>query len=316
MNKLKCSLGITGTILFIFSGCVKESNAPAALSASSSSEAVSGGMVLTPFGYMSAQHVHFIAENYEISIINNHVTKVESSTRKVVEDYGEVTRTKSIYGKQQTDLSVVPLPSGWITYASWTNNTTTKPITNFKTSWKVPTAPTTHSGQTLFLFNGMQDGLANTSHILQPVLQWGPSAAGGGLYWSVTNWYVSGVEAFYGTLIKVKAGQNLQGVMKSTGRNGNLFDYTSFFTGFANSSSLKVSNAAQLFWAAETLETYHCQKLTDYPPDAKIDMDSIQILKQKTNASIHWGTTTVSANQHTQVVSNASPGGEVDIYFH
>jgi hypothetical protein len=45
-------------------------------------------------------------------------------------------------------------------------------------------------------------------------------------------------------------------------------------------------------------------------------MDSIQILKQKTNANILWQTSTVSANQHTQVVSNASPGGEVDIYFH
>jgi hypothetical protein len=316
MKTLKHSLGIASAILFVFSSCVKESNTPATLGTSSSSLAVSGGMVLTPFGYMPAQHVHFVAENYEISIINNHITKVESNTGKVVEDYGEVTRTKSIYGKQQTDLSVAPLPSGWITYASWTNDTTTKAITNFKTQWKVPTAPTTHSGQTLFLFNGMQDGFMNTSHILQPVLQWGPSAAGGGLYWAVTNWYVSGIEAFYGTLIKVTKGQKLEGVMKSTGRNGSLFDYTSLFTGLAKSSSLKVSNAAQLFWAAETLETYNCQKLTDYPPDTKVDMDSIQILKQKTNANIHWATTTISPNQHTEVVSNASPGGEVDIYFH
>ncbi|HEX9511139.1 MAG TPA: hypothetical protein VF939_11705 [Puia sp.] len=46
-------------------------------------------------------------------------------------------------------------------------------------------------------------------------------------------------------------------------------------------------------------------------------MTSIQILKGTTNASISWSTAqAVSGSaQKAVVVSNASPGGEVDIYF-
>jgi hypothetical protein len=63
------------------------------------------------------------------------------------------------------------LGSGWITYASWTNNTGA-PISLFSTSWIVPPAPATQSGQTIFLFSGIQ----NSGFIYQPVLQWGSSA--------------------------------------------------------------------------------------------------------------------------------------------
>ena len=42
--------------------------------------------------------------------------------------------------------------------------------------------------RTIFLFNGIQ----NSTSIYQPVLQWGPSAAGGGNFWTVASWYVDG----------------------------------------------------------------------------------------------------------------------------
>src|SRR5262249_32942849 len=60
--------------------------------------------------------------------------------------------------------------SGWITYASWTNNTGA-PISLFSTTWVVPPAPATQSGQLIYLFNGIQ----NSGFIYQPVLQWGSS---------------------------------------------------------------------------------------------------------------------------------------------
>jgi hypothetical protein len=45
-------------------------------------------------------------------------------------------------------------------------------------------------------------------------------------------------------------------------------------------------------------------------------MSSIQILKGSTNASISWTTAHASgAPQRAIVVSNSSPGGEVDITF-
>ena len=60
-------------------------------------------------------------------------------------------------------------------------------------------------GQTIFLFNGIEPG--DFSHILQPVLQWGPSAAGGGASWSVASWYVGGGNAFHTNLVRGRRGR-------------------------------------------------------------------------------------------------------------
>ena len=61
-------------------------------------------------------------------------------------------------------------------------------MSRLTTEWTVPPAPATQNGQTIFLFPGIQ----NSTMIYQPVLQWGPSAAGGGNYWAVASWYVDG----------------------------------------------------------------------------------------------------------------------------
>lgn len=66
--------------------------------------------------------------------------------------------------------------------------TGSSPISSFATTWKVPAAPTTNHQQTIFLFNSIEPASGNA--ILQPVLQYGPSAAGGGSYWAVASWYV------------------------------------------------------------------------------------------------------------------------------
>jgi hypothetical protein len=81
------------------------------------------------------------------------------------------------------------LGGGWTIYAYWNNGTGTT-ISVFKTTWKVPPDPQTTGKQTIFLFNGIQNYGSNFG-ILQPVLQWGPSAAGGGQYWSAASWYVT-----------------------------------------------------------------------------------------------------------------------------
>jgi hypothetical protein len=150
------------------------------------------------------------------------------------------------------------------------------------------------------------------------VLQWGPSAAGGGKYWAITNWYVSGSSAYYGSLVSVSAGASLTGVMKETAVSGSNYSYNSSFTGYSSASALQVNNVPQAYWCAETLESYGVTTpSTMYPPNTDIAMKSIQILKGTTNASISWSTAqAVSGSaQKAVVVSNASPGGEVDIYF-
>ena len=104
--------------------------------------------------------------------------------------------------------------------AEWTN-TTGHPISYFSTKWIVPPAPATDNGQLVYLFNGIQQ-TSSGPFILQPVLQWGVSPAGGGSYWSITNWYVNGMGgiALKGNLVQVNSGDVLRGVMTLTGTVG------------------------------------------------------------------------------------------------
>ncbi|HEY6978375.1 MAG TPA: hypothetical protein VH396_18885 [Chitinophagaceae bacterium] len=296
-------------VLILFVSCTKQDvNRPTAGNSISNSSAMATEMVLTPRGFMPKDRVHFVESNYSLNIVGNKIQKIENTTGRVVQEFEETPAHNTITNEA--------LASGWITYAEWTN-TANKPINYFSTTWKVPSRPGTNSGQTLFLFNGMQDGFDFSAHILQPVLQWGPSAAGGGPYWAITNWYVSSSNAFYGSLVRVSTGTILQGIMQTTRRNGSKFNYNSSFKGYPVASSLQVNNARQLFWAAETLESYGVIKNSNYPPDTKIKMDNIQILVGSTNAGLDWeAVNLMQTPQHTKIISNNSPGGEVDIFWH
>jgi len=83
---------------------------------------------------------------------------------------------------------------GWQVYAKM-NVTDLKQFTG---QWTVPNAPEKYTGQTVFLFTGLQnedwvppdDGPKGKFDIIQPVLQYGPSSAGGGKYWMISSWYV------------------------------------------------------------------------------------------------------------------------------
>jgi hypothetical protein len=289
--------------LATFAACRKEAATPAT---ATTPPATAADLVITPAGLMPRANVHYIAPGFHLSVENGRLQKLETTTGKMIEDFGPVTITPSR----------APEAQGWIAYAYWSN--TGAAITNFTTNWTVPSTPANKGSQTIFLFNGMQDGTTSSSYIIQPVLQWGPSAAGGGKFWAITNWYVSSSQAFFGSLVTVSPGAALQGVMKETAVSGSSYSYNSSFTGYSSASALQVNNVPQAFWAAETLESYGVTSpSTMYPPNSDVALTSIQILKGSTNASIKW--TPVQAvsgsAQKAVVVSNASPGGQVDIYF-
>jgi len=294
-----------GLCLLALAACRKETTSPSVSAPKAPDPAAD--LVITPAGYLPRSAVHYIAPGYHLGVQNGRLQKFESATGRLAEDFGPVT---------VTPRPRVPAAQGWIAYTYWSNTGT--PITNFTTTWTVPSAPSTKGSQTLFLFNGMQDGTTASSYIIQPVLQWGPSAAGGGKYWAVTNWYVSSSQAFYGSLVTVNPGASLTGVMKQTAVSGSNYSYNSAFTGFPAASALQVNNVPQAFWAAETLESYGVTNpSTMYPPNTDVALTGIQILKGSTNATISW--TPVQAvsgsAQKAVVISNASPGGEVDIHF-
>jgi hypothetical protein len=313
---------LAGTFL---ASCNKDARAPQPTATSTTTASTSEEMVITPAGMMPKSRVHFVEPGTELRVFNNHIQKIESASGRMLQDFGEVTVTDDPIHNQTSrsiDLThpgngVVPKAvNGWAAYTYWSNPTTAKPITSF-TSWTVPAAPSDAGAQTVFLFNGMQDGELSTSYIIQPVLQWGTSAAGGGKYWAITNWYVSSANAFYGTLETVTAGTKLTGVMTETGTTGSNYNYTSVFTGYPAASSITASNVPEAYWAAETLEVYSVTKSTMYPDATSMEFSGIQILQGTTNATIKWtaasGVTT--ATPKAVVNSDASPNGEVTIDF-
>jgi len=171
---------------------------------------------MTPFGERPAANVHHVPTGGQVSIVGDEIHLIDAG--------GAVIHVaQNDHSKVRTNASE-PIESGWIAYASWYN--TGPPITSFTTVWDVPNVPATYTGQTLYLFNSIEP--ASFDAILQPVLQFGPSDAGGGNFWSVASWYLVGPAVYYSDLVEVSPGETLTGIIELTSPNtpGSPFDYT------------------------------------------------------------------------------------------
>jgi hypothetical protein len=274
--------------------------------------------VLTPGGSRPRSLVFQIELGAVLDGGGGRIRKLHSSG-KVLQDFGVVPRRPP--GRPVMPHNVVhprmltpAFGSGWITYASWTNNTGA-PISLFSTKWVVPPGPSTQSGQLLYLFNGIQ----NSTMIYQPVLQWGSNGAFGGNYWCVASWYADGQggPAFHSTPVQVNSGDVLTGVMTLTGHTANGYSYNCDFQGIAN-TGLPVTNIEQLTWLIETLECYGITKCSDYPATNKTAMSSIKVENGKSIPSVGWSVTNkvTDCGQHTLLFDEDTTGnGEVDIWY-
>lgn len=292
-------------------------------------------LVLTPGGLRRLSDVHFVEPGHHISEEGGRLRIINDKTGKVVKEFGQAVSTLDAETGQPVSRiktaekvpgipAPAPITDGWIINGEWTN-TSANPISYFSARWTVPPAPATDNGQLIYLFNGIQQ--TNTGpFILQPVLQWGSSPAGGGKFWSITNWYVNGQGglALHGSLVQVNPGDVIQGVMTLTGQNGANFNYLSSFTGFP-AADLTVTNIAELHWANVTLECYGFKAFSDYPNTALTPFYDIEIRLRtattpnvvETQATLNWvADDRVTDNgQHCLVVSNDSPGGDVYLYY-
>ncbi len=292
-------------VCVILTPCVLAAKDDAAKSSASKDK-----LVLTPGGYRPESKVHEMKPGESLRVSNGHMQKI-GPKGAVLEDYGEVQGTRTV------PTGTKPLADGWISYASWTRPAGTL-IDSFTTTWTVPPAPATDHGQTIFLFNGIQ----NAGFIFQPVLQWGPSAAGGGSYWTITNWYVDGPggDAWWTSpLLTVTTGDTLTGIMTRTGTGptpGN-YDYISQFQG-KSAVDLVMTNIPELYWFIETLEVYDVQSCSDYPNTDFTQFSNIEITDSNGgHPTIQWAVNNpvTDCGQHTCIISNANPGGIVDIHY-
>jgi len=274
-------------------------------SAAAAAIATSKGLVATPGGFRHPSLVHRVEPGHALHAADGKM-RLMNIASKAMKDFRK---------PEMSALEYPALGSGWIVYAYW-NNGTGKSITSFKTRWVVPAAPADDDAQLIYLFNGIQNYGYNYG-ILQPVLQWGASPAGGGSYWAVASWYVTSLgAAFYTPAVKVNEGDTLTGVMTLTGKSGNLFNYTSAFEGIAG-TSLPVMNIAELLWCNETLEAYSIADCSDYPNTLYTAFTGITIQTGDTQPTLDWTAvdTVTDCGQFAAVVSNASTNGRVDLHY-
>ena len=118
------------------------------------------------------------------------------------------------------------------------------------------------------------------------MLQYGPSAAGGGEYWSVASWYLAGSGTYHTGLVTVSVGQSLDGVITLTDSSDGQYSYVTSFTDVAG-TTLAVSGAEQLVWATETLESYSVNSPSDYPQGSTV-FSSINVKTTGGSPSVTW----------------------------
>ncbi|KAF8319999.1 hypothetical protein DL93DRAFT_1920695 [Clavulina sp. PMI_390] len=262
----------------------------------------SNGMVVTPVGLRPAEHVHEVPSGGSIKHVGNavHLLDAAGKVLHIAHKNASVSTTKRF-------------ETGWTAYTGWYNSDSSNPIENFVTSWTVPPAPQTNNGQTVFLFNSIEP--SDFSAILQPVVQYGGSAAGGGAYWSIASWYVGSSGTYYTKLYNVNVGDELTGVIHLDSQSGSSFNYTSSFSNIPAAGALALTGSSELVWATETLECYSITAASDYPAGTTV-FNNIQLTGKNGALPLSWDVTSDSADGVTATVNVDGPtNGVVTIKY-
>ena len=173
-------------------------------------------MVNTPGGPRPKSQVHHVPEGSFIHHTADAIRIVSSSgeithtdiIEKNIPPQGIATRT---FLKPSRVAEPRAISTGYVAYTYFTNNSNVNPIANFSSTWTVPANPKTNHNQLLYLFSALTP--ASDDAILQPVLQYGTSGAGGGNYWATASWYLVGANTYHSTLVPVQTGAALNGIL-------------------------------------------------------------------------------------------------------
>jgi hypothetical protein len=204
-----------------------------------------------------------------------------------------------------------PTNNGWMEYAY-----TTIPTTNFfkrlDANWTVPAAPLTRytgSNQVYFSFPGTENG----SYIIQPVIQYGTSAAGGSSTWMMASWHCNdGSNCIHSTLKPVATTDAMTGSVVGSNCNGSTCSWTITTRDITTGTQtvLTVTDNAEYRWATGgAVEVYGLTSCDEYPANG-IYYTGIALKDSSLNAlSPAWANVTPAAPNPScnfAVASNAS----------
>ncbi|MFH0843006.1 MAG: T9SS type A sorting domain-containing protein [Bacteroidota bacterium] len=287
-------------------------------------DALQKEIVYTPFGPALRNNVHYVDDDHYLIVKNGAIEKVQTKTGETINRFDNISGESGvnhIFKSEKYNIhSELISQEGWITHAECQIYISDPRPAFLSAEWTVPNHPLRISNQTIFLFDGLI-GIKplNNDHItfiLQPVLQWGESAAGGGQYWAICNWLVTNKgQFFFDTLFKVNSGDKLQGVIKLISYSDTSYDYNSSFTEY--SKGLDVYNLPNMGSPCFALEAYNIKGCEEYPAIEKIRMSNIQIRTDSVYPPLIWQifNDVDNCGQFTNIIDESSDNGEVNIHF-
>jgi hypothetical protein len=261
--------------------------------------AVPADYVITPFGYFHPSCVGHLAKGDVV----RQDEKVIQHANGTSDDMHVCAypHYKGDGAKVTGDEKAVDQPTishAWVEYAG---TTTTSSYGYMYAYWNVPPAPSTNDGQTVYLFNGLED-YSDVVTIIQPVLGWNSDYASA---WGIASWNccVTGT-AYEATPKPVNSGDLILGVLFDTCAAGTKscasWDiFTLDVTTGAESELLNTSSFGQTFnWAfGGVLEVYNIAQCGDYPANGSINFYDQGLYNDKfvQNTSPGWKVTNLSS---------------------
>jgi hypothetical protein len=175
-------------------------------------------------------------------------------------------------GRTENLVNPPGIGNGWVEASQWdVPLSSTDNIDYMAGTWAVPSNPLS-TGALIYLFNGIEPSERNW--VLQPVLQYGRSIAGGGNYWAIASWAVgSNGYVFHSPLGTVRPGDLISAYTRMTNVSGN----TQYWGVVAKDITTGVyswitagSSGLHWTWAfAAVLEVYNVTSCTQFPANGK-----------------------------------------------
>src|SRR5450755_92079 len=205
---LLCGLAVSST------NCIAQAQTP-----SSAAAAKHSGWVQIPGELIRPDCVHEIPKGATVEVANGQVTGDVTLNGALYAHYDACSEAAVVTRRRTEKSSNAPgTGNGWVEADAWQAPLTSSDnIDYLGGTWMVPTYPLL-DGAVIYLFNGIEP--ANGSWILQPVLQFGVSPAGGGNYWAIASWLVSADQAFFSPLETVYPGNTISGYTEMTTTSG------------------------------------------------------------------------------------------------
>jgi len=242
----------------------------------------SGDWVSTPAGLAYKSCVHQVPDGAAVSqggdvsvnsVVVDTISACPYSGFVTVPEAASSDQTMAGIPDPEAANPPVPLADGWWLDSWWTSS---KEVVKLSAQWKVPANPAS-DGAALFFFPSVET--SNSPAIVQPVLQWGNTGAGGGNYWGIANWYVpNSGSAITSSLHSTAAGRTITGTMTRSSGTASYWDIS--FTQSTGDGASLYTDTGRTSWKevqGGVLEVYYASSCSRLPNASSVTFSKIAV---------------------------------------